>query len=184
MTYLNGKCLIATPGFEDDFFKEALIYICSHNKDGALGFVINKPIEDISFQDIAKDLVNIDTQAPNYANILNGGPLDKIRGFVLHSTDYMADDSIAIDKKIAISSSLSIISDIAKNQGPKKNMVVLGHASWSAGQLEEEIKNNFWQIIDCDDELLFNTPIADKRLKAFERLGLSPERLSPICGHA
>ncbi len=176
--------MIAAPGFKDDFFEDSLIYVCSHSQDGAFGFVINKAIENISCEDVIKDLVNVDALSFRSTNVYMGGPLDKIRGFVLHTTDYMGKDSVQVDKEIAISSSLSIIADIANDKGPKNNIVVLGHTSWEAGQLENEIKNNYWFVVDCDNELLFETPYEDKRTKAFEKLGLSIDRVSINYGHA
>ncbi|MFI3240991.1 MAG: YqgE/AlgH family protein [Alphaproteobacteria bacterium] len=184
MSYLSGKCLVAMPGFEDDFFSTSLIYICSHTQEGAFGFVINKAIDNVSFEDVAKELINVNTNNLKQVNIYKGGPLDKVRGFVLHSTDYMTKDSVAIDEKFAVSSSLNIISDIAQEKGPQNNLVVLGYASWSNGQLENEIKNNNWLVIDADQELLFKTPDKDKWFKAFSKLGLTPTEISLNYGHA
>ena len=137
--YLTGKCLVSMPNMDDERFAGTLIYICSHSKEGAMGFVVNKKIKEFSFADLANQLP-INTIHPiEPIDLHQGGPLEKVRGFVLHSTDYIKPDTVVIDDKIAVSSSIDIITDIAFGTGPKENLIALGYASWAPNQLEQEI---------------------------------------------
>ncbi len=181
---LTGKCLISSPYLEDEHFGRSLIYICSHSKDGAMGFVINKKIEEFSFSDLANQLpLKPYNQTPDI-ELHQGGPLERIRGFVIHSTDYVKADTIVIDKDIAISSSLDIINDIAFGIGPKDNIIALGYSSWRPQQLEQEIMNNDWLIADTYPELIFRTKDEDKWEKALNSIGIDTANLSSYSGHA
>ena len=182
--FLTGKCLVAMPHMTDEHFAQTLIYICSHNQEGAMGFIVNKKIKEFSFADLATQLpINpISPIAP--IDLHQGGPLEKIRGFVLHTTDYIKNDTLVIDKNIAISSSIDILTDIAFGIGPKDNLIALGYTSWKADQLENEIKNNNWQIITPDTDLVFRTKDEDKWQKAMLEIGIDLSRLSTDFGHA
>lgn len=181
---LTGKCLISSPYLDDEHFMRSVIYICSHTKDGAMGFVINKKLQEFSFADLTVQLP-ISNINPNQEIYLHqGGPLEKIRGFVIHSTDYVKSDTIIIDKQIAISSSLDIITDIAFGIGPKDNIIALGYSSWSAKQLEQEIINNNWFIADPEPELVFRTKDEDKWQKALQHVGIEIDQLSSFSGRA
>lgn len=118
--YLTGKCLVSMPNMDDERFAGTLIYICSHSKEGAMGFVVNKKIKEFSFADLANQLP-INTIHPiEPIDLHQGGPLEKVRGFVLHSTDYIKPDTVVIDDKIAVSSSIDIITDIAFRYGTER----------------------------------------------------------------
>lgn len=181
---LVGKCLIAMPCIQDERFADTVIYICSHTKEGAMGFVVNKKIKEFSFADLATQLpiTNIKPVLP--IDLHQGGPLEKVRGFVLHSTDYIKEDTVVIDEKIAISSSIDVITDIAFGVGPKDNLIALGYASWAPNQLEQEIVNNSWLVMSPTPELVFRTKDEDKWKKAMEDLGIDLTRLSTACGRA
>lgn len=182
--YLTGKCLIAMPNMQDERFANTLIYICSHSKDGAMGFVVNKKIKEFSFADLANQLP-INTIRPiEQIDLHQGGPLEKVRGFVLHSTDYVKEDTIVISDTMAISSSIDIITDIAFGTGPKDNLVALGYASWGPQQLENEIINNTWLVANTSPELVFRTKDEEKWQKAIESLGVDLDRLSYLSGNA
>ena len=183
-SFFTGKCLIAMPCLKDERFEHTLIYICSHTERGAMGFVVNKKIKEFSFSDLASQLpiANINPSIP--IELHQGGPLEKVRGFVIHSTDYIKEDTVVIDDKIAISSSIDIITDIAFGIGPKDNLIALGYASWAPKQLEQEIANNYWMVINPTSELVFRTKDEDKWQKALDELGIDMNRLSDTCGHA
>ena len=182
--YLTGKCLVSMPSMEDERFAGSLIYICSHTKDGAFGFVVNKRLEEVTFSDLAKEL-SIDKIKPiNNFSIHHGGPLEKIRGFVLHSTDYVKNDTVVISKDIAVSSSLDILTDIASGKGPKDNLIALGYASWAPKQLEQEIISGIWLVADTSSDLMFKTKDEEKWQKAIEELGIDLSRISSQTGHA
>ncbi len=181
---LTGKCLVSSPFLDDEHFMQSVIYICSHTKDGAMGFVINKKLREYSFADLASQLpINNIGIAPEI-DLHQGGPLEKIRGFVIHSTDYVKPDTIVIDGRIAISSSIDIITDIAFGIGPRDNIIALGYSSWNAKQLEQEILNNNWIISEPKPELVFRTKDEDKWAVALNQAGIDINRLSTFSGRA
>lgn len=182
--YLTGKCLIAMPNMDDERFSDSLIYICSHTKDGAMGFVVNKKIKEFSFADLANQLPISTIKPIAPIELHQGGPLEKVRGFVIHSTDYVKDDTIIISDSIAVSSSIDIITDIAFGMGPKENLIALGYASWAPQQLEKEIINNTWLVTQPDTELVFRTKDEDKWQKAVDSIGIDFSRLVHSSGHA
>ncbi len=182
--FLTGKCLIATPQMEDERFENTLVYICSHGKDGAMGFIVNRKLKDFSFSDLAVKLpitpnVNLDSMF-----LYQGGPIDKIRGFVLHSSEYLKPGTLKIDNEIAVSSSLDVLTDIAYGVGPKNNLIALGYSGWEPSQLEQEIKHNHWFITDASQDLLFNTPDELKWEKALDETGIDFSRYINITGYA
>jgi len=182
--YLTGKCLVAMPHMKDERFANTLIYICTHSEKGAMGFVVNKKIKEFTFADLAEQLpiANLNPHLP--IDLHQGGPLEKVRGFVLHSTDYVKEDTVVIDDKMAISSSVDVITDIAYGVGPKDNLVALGYASWAPHQLEEEIVCNSWMVVDPSVELIFRTKDEDKWQQAIDELGIDVSRLYEVCGRA
>ncbi len=176
--YLTGKCLVSMPGMNDERFAGSLIYVCSHSRDGAMGFVVNKKIKEFSFADLANQLpINI-VRPMTPIDLYQGGPLDKVRGFVLHSTDYLKGDSIVIGEGIAVSSSVDILTDIAFGNGPKDNLIALGYASWAPQQLEKEIINNDWLVAPSSPDLVFHTKDEEKWQKALDSIGIDLTRLS------
>jgi len=182
--FLTGKCLVAMPNMQDERFANTLIYICSHSENGAMGFVVNKKIKEFSFTDLANQLPIANISPVVAIDLYQGGPLEKVRGFVLHSTDYIKEDTIVIDEKIAVSSSIDILTDIAFGVGPKDNLIALGYASWAPNQLEQEIINNSWVVANPTPELVFHTKDEEKWNKALDELGIDITRLSMISGRA
>lgn len=181
--YLTGKCLISMSSIEDERFFNTIIYICSHTKDGAMGFVLNKTINEFSFLDLANQLPITILQPIREISLHNGGPLEKVRGFVIHSTDYIQKDTIVIDESIAVSSSIDVIKDIAFGSGPKENIIALGYAAWAPKQLEEEIINNTWLVADGSTDLIFRTKDEDKWQKAIDSLGIDVSKIHKTTGH-
>ncbi len=182
--YLTGKCLVAMPKMDDERFADTVIYICSHNPDGAMGFIVNKTIKELSFADLANQLPVTPVNLSSTIEIHQGGPLEKIRGFVLHTTDYIKPDTIIIDQQIAVSFSIDILNDIAYGKGPEQNLIALGYASWRPHQLEQEIINNCWLVADPTPELVFKTKDEEKWQKAVDSIGIDLNNLSMICGRA
>ena len=182
--YLTGKCLIATPWQNDERFERSVVYLCSHNKDGAMGLIVNQQIKEFCFSDLVSQF-NIGNAAPVEPIILHkGGPLEQIRGFVLHSLDWQHDGTIAIDKNFAISSSIRILNDIAFGAGPVYNLIALGYSAWGAQQLEDEIIRNQWLVADATPDILFKTPDADKWQYAIDTLGFNVNNIYPKTGRA
>ena len=182
--FLTGKFLIAMPDMDDERFEKSVIYVCSHGADGAMGFVINKKLNDISFFDLAVPL-SVEPKAElGNMFLYQGGPLEKIRGFVLHSTEYSKPGTFKIDSNVAISSTLDILNDIAQGQGPKENLIALGYAGWEPKQLEYELMDNRWLVVPSDKDLIFNTPDEFKWEKAMDEANIDLSRMIMRTGDA
>lgn len=181
---LTGKCIVSSPFMESEQFQKTVVYICTHSKEGAMGFIINQKLPEISFEDLAAQLPIAPYFGSRQIDVHNGGPLDKIRGFVIHSTDYIKKDTVVIDKEIAISSSLDILNDIALGSGPRDNIITLGYSSWGPQQLEKEIMSNEWIITPTQAELVFRTKDEQKWEAALHQAGINIEQLSLYSGRA
>lgn len=186
--YLTGKLLLATPGMSDTRFDKAVILLCAHDKNGAMGLIINEVIQDIRLPQLLEQLniisdINVggsETDMPVY----HGGPVDTVRGFLLHSAEYQRKDTIIVDRHVRVTGTLDALESLAKGEGPEKKMFILGYAGWEAGQLEKELKQNSWLVADADSDLIFGSPAAEKWDHAVETLGFHPDRLSTQSGHA
>ena len=182
---LTGKFLVAAPNLNDDeIFNRSVVYVCSHTKRGAMGLIINKPMIQYTFSDLTMQLPLKDYERLNEINLYTGGPLEQVRGTVLHSTDYMKDGTIEVDNGIAISSTTEIIADIAFDHGPDEKLVALGYSFWEPKQLEAEIYNNDWIVINGNRDLLFHTNDIDKWQRAMDELGINFDRFVGQTGHA
>lgn len=182
--YLTGKCLVAMPDNEDEVFANTLVYICAHSKQGAMGFVVNRKLKDFSFTDLAIKLpINPQINLENMF-LYQGGPIEKIRGFVLHSSEYFKPGTLKVDSEIAVSSSLDVLTDIAYGIGPKNNLIALGYSGWEPYQLEKEIKYNRWLITNATADLLFNTPDELKWERALDETGVDFSRYINVTGLA
>lgn len=164
-------------------FNQSVVYVCSHSKNGAMGVMINKRLDEFSFADLTMQLPVRNYAKLSEVSLYSGGPLEKVRGMVLHSADYVREGTIVIGNDIAISSTTEIISDIAFDQGPKDKLVALGYSFWRAGQLENEIYNNDWLVIDAHKELLFKTKDEEKWQRALDESGIKLDRFVNVSGH-
>src|SRR5690349_22274158 len=189
--YLDGQMLIAMPAMTDERFTRAVIYVCAHSTEGAMGIIVNHPAQNIKFPDLLVQLEVIPAaeriQLPDRAEdvkVLKGGPVETGRGFVLHSSDFFIENStLPIDDGICLTATLDILKAIAKGNGPSSAILALGYAGWAPGQLESEIQNNGWLHCDADDELIFGEP-EQKYERAMRKLGIAPGMLSSTAGHA
>lgn len=190
--YLEGQLLIAMPGMPDKRFEKAVIYLCAHSADGAMGLILNRPSEDLRFVDLLIRLKimpeNPGADVPQCAQdmiVLNGGPVESGRGFVLHS-DHITEDyaSVPITGDIRLSASLDILHAIAKGHGPQHAAFALGYAGWGAGQLETEIQSNGWLSCHADHAIVFDHEFETKYQRALGLLGIEPAMLSREAGHA
>lgn len=176
--------MIASSAVRDSVFDKSVVYICTHNAYGAMGFVINKQIHKFYFPDLMNHF-KINIPMPPASFILhNGGPLEKIRGFVLHSSDYTERTTVKIDDNYAVSSSISVLSDIAFGNGPAYNLIALGYSSWMPKQLERELFENNWFITEATPELLFKVPDEEKWQYAVESLRFNIYDVCPRTGNA
>ncbi len=182
ITNLSGKCLISQPSVDDDF-AGSVIYICSHNTDGAMGFVINKRFRDISFSELTAELPFNFNNLTSPISLYNGGPLERAKGFILHSNDYSLHDSLSVGGGITVSSSLEVLRDIAAGNGPKQLIIALGYAGWAPQQLENEIAANRWLVTNASPELVLSDN-EDKWTHAMSSLGLDFNNFSLYCGRS
>jgi putative transcriptional regulator len=188
----EGKVLIATPSLRDGVFTRSVIYMCAHRGDGAMGIVINNRANDVRFSKLLvqleivrePDAIRLPSRVDEI-RVLRGGPVDTGRGFVLHSSDYISNDStVQIDDGICLTATLDILRAIAKGGGPKRAVLALGCAGWAPGQLESEILANAWLIGPADPALLFGDDFAGKYDHALSLLGARAAHLSAEVGHA
>ena len=180
---LTGKFLVALPSLnESDCFARAVVYVCSHGKSGAMGLIINKRMDKFSFSDLVFQLPVKNETIIDEINLYTGGPLEQVRGMVLHSDDYMKNGTIVVNKGIAISSTTEIISDIAYGQGPKDKLIALGYSFWQPRQLEAEIYANNWLVIDADKEIIFATEDDLKWQRALDETHINLDRFVNFTG--
>ena len=150
--FLAGKLLLAMPGIGDPRFRHAVIFICTHDKNGAMGLVINNVMRDITFTDLLGQLkfesdITVDLQAPDL-KVMRGGPVETARGFLLHSGNFTHRDTMRINDHYGITGTIEALKDIMHGQGPDSLLFILGYAGWEAGQLDREIQENAWLVAD------------------------------------
>lgn len=181
---LTGHFLIAMPAMTDPYFARSVTYICEHNEQGAMGVVINRPIEmrlDDLFDQIHLELID---KALGQTPVHFGGPVQIERGFVLHQPIGHWQSTIAVDTDTALTTSKDILEASAQGAGPQKMLVTLGYAGWSAGQLEEELAQNAWLTVPADDTVIFDIPSEQKFDAAIRLLGIDLASLAEEAGHA
>lgn len=182
--YLEGQLLIAMPAMTDERFERAVIYMCAHNEEGAMGLIVNKVLDSISFDELLSQLDIEPAQSDAVPRIHFGGPVESGRGFVLHSADYIQDSSIVVDDNTALTATVDILRDLAAGGGPKQKLLAIGYAGWGPGQLESEIHENAWLHAPVSDELLFGGDDGSKWDRALKSLGVDISLLSGTAGRA
>lgn len=182
--YLTGQLLIAMPQMNDPRFARTVIYICAHTADGAMGLVVNREIEALTFPDLLKQL-SIDAEVvDDKIQVLFGGPVETGRGFVLHSSDYVQNATMLVDKRVGLTATMEVLKDIASGNGPRLNILALGYAGWGPGQLDAEIHANGWLTVPADDGLVFDPDLDNKWERAMAKIGVDSSMLSGEAGHA
>ena len=190
--YLDGQMLVAMPGMADDRFARAVIYLCAHSEEGAMGIVINRPAHKVRFPELLVQLEVIDSdqaiELPHQAGsmqVLKGGPVETGRGFVLHTNDFFIDNStLPIDHGVSLTATIDILRAIARGCGPDRAVLALGYAGWSAGQLESEMQQNGWLNVPADPSLIFDDASDSKYERAVRHIGIDLGHLSAETGHA
>jgi putative transcriptional regulator len=183
-TSLTGQVLIAMPGLPDPEFAKSVIYLCSHSPEGAMGIIVNRPINTPSFADLLGQLEVSPTPPARAIALCQGGPVDLSRGFVLHSADWTGDGSLRVDSDVALTASIDVLTAIANGGGPREGILALGYANWGPGQLDDEIRQNSWLNAQADTDLLFDADHDSKWARAMAKLHVQPGRLSSLSGHA
>lgn len=182
--YLVGHLLVAMPGMPDSRFSKAVIYMCAHNDEGAMGLVINQPMDELSFPDLLEQLNLVQTDPGAAMAIQFGGPVEQGRGFVLHSPDYLHETTLVVDGDVALTGTIDILQAIAEGNGPKECILALGYAGWGPGQLDSEILANGWLTVEADREIIFDVNVEEKWQHALAKLGIDLSLLSEDAGHA
>lgn len=192
MDSLRGQFLVAMPDMGDERFRETVIYLVGHGEEGAMGLVINQSLDDMRFADILEELqlgdkdelIRLPDRVKN-RQVLRGGPVQRGRGFVLHSSDYFrAGNSYEVTEDIYLTATLDVLKAMAFNEQPSEALFALGYCGWSPGQLEAELQGNGWLTVPFSRELLFGLPIENRYDAALARLGITRATLSPAAGHA
>lgn len=183
-TSLSNHFLIAMPTLEDPNFHHTTTYICEHNEDGALGVVINRPL-DIQLGEILRHMdITTDIEAVRTQTVYMGGPVQSDRGFVLHEPVGNWEATLRVTDTIGITSSRDILVDIAAGRGPEHAIITLGYAGWGAGQLEQELAENTWLSGPASTRIVFETPTGERWLAAAALLGIDLNLLHSDAGHA
>ncbi len=183
--YLTGKLLIAMPQMGDPRFHKAVIFICAHDVNGAMGLVINHTLPGV---DLAELLAQLDiedgvAQRPDIP-VMSGGPVETARGFILHKGDFQQIESLKIESDIYVTGTLDALRAIAQGKGPAEMRFILGYSGWTAGQLDMEMQQNAWLVVDADPDIIFAGNPDESWDLAIKKLGIDPFMLVDSIGHA
>ena len=183
VTSLAGQLLVAMPQMQDRRFERSVVFLCAHNEEGAMGLVINKIIDNVTLPELL-DKLGIPAQGlSGLSRVHAGGPVEEGRGFVLHSDDYVEENTLVVGR-MALTATLDILRAIGRGKGPRRSMLALGYAGWGPGQLDAEMSDNGWLHVPADEGIVFDEEVADKWQRALGKLGIDPLALSGDAGHA
>ena len=182
---LENRFLVSMPQLEDPNFRKTVILICKHNKQGAVGVVVNR-LTDQMIGDVFSQLkITISDHSHTISPVFDGGPVYPELGLVIHNGDLEVwESSIDIGGGLKLTSSKDILTDMATGNGPEKAMMILGYAGWAAGQLEQELQGNSWFTAPADHDILFAPDVGDKWQMSARSIGIEPHRFSNQVGHA
>ena len=189
---LAGQFLIAMPGMRDERFARTVIFMCVHSAEQAMGIIVNRRADNISFPSLLKQLKLkglpvAAERAPGFAdtNIHFGGPVETGRGFVLHSPDYQASQgTLNVKGTVCLTTTVDILAAMARGDGPQRALLALGYAGWSGGQLEEEMRANGWLHCPADVDIVLDSAVERKYERALASLGVAEAHLVSEAGHA
>lgn len=181
---LTDHFLIAMPAMDDPYFSRALVYVCEHNDQGALGIVVNKPL-DMPLQDLFEKVdIPLDAAGLNNLPVYFGGPVQTDRGFVLHRPVGQWQSTLAVSDEVGLTSSRDILVAMGRQGQPSEVLVTLGYAGWGAGQLESELAQNGWLTVRADPSIVFSLPPEERLAAAMLALGIDFAHLAEDAGHA
>lgn len=180
---LKHQFLLAMPTLAGSYFAGSITYLCEHNDDGALGLMINRPVPDVRLGELF-DQLEISGQSFRDAPVLEGGPVQRDRGFVLHSDDLLLETSLLLQKGLALTTAREVLAAIADGSGPERFLVCVGYAGWGAGQLETELAENAWLTCGGDPSIIFDAPFDERVDRAAASLGIDFRLISGEAGHA
>lgn len=181
---LTNHFLIAMPSMDDPNFSQSVTYVCEHNDEGAMGIVINRPL-DVSVAEVL-DQLEIEGKAgqQNSDPVYSGGPVLSERGFILHRPHGKWESSLNVTSDIAVTTSKDILGALGAGIGPEESIFALGYAGWGAGQLEAEMSENTWLSAPANIDILFRVPPERRWVEAARLIGIDPRLISGSSGHA
>ena len=182
--YLTGQLIVAMPAMSDPRFERSVIYMCVHNEDGAMGLVVNRLMDSLTFDDLLQQLGMDNTNHDRDIRVHFGGPVESGRGFVLHSNDYTQEGTVPMENGVSLTATVDILRDIADGHGPRDHLLALGYAGWGPGQLDGEIQENAWLHCPADENLVFDPDLGSKWERAMQKIGIDLSLLSGEAGHA
>ena len=183
--FLTGRLLVAMPGIDDPRFERAVLYLCAHTEEHAMALTVNRPVEGLTVPGLLTQLgIAADIHLPPDL-VLMGGPVERERGFVLHTDDYVIEGaSVPVGDGVRLTATREVLQVLASEQAPRRSLLALGYAGWGAGQLEREVRENVWLVCEADEALIFGDDHEHKWSRALERIGISPAALSSTAGRA
>ncbi len=181
--FLSGRLLLAMPGMFDPNFDHAVIAMCVHDENGALGIGVGSARDDIGFHELLEDL-GIDPGVAPDSPVHHGGPVETTRGFVLHSDDWGGEGTMAVTPFGGLSGSVDILRAIAEGHGPRRWLIALGYAGWGPGQLEGEMRQHGWYAAEGRPEILYDRPAGDRWTATWRAEGVDPSLLVGVTGNA
>lgn len=182
--YLTGKLLVAMPQMGDPRFHKAVIFICAHDVNGAMGLVINHTLPGLELSELLSQLHIEGNQTSPDIPVMSGGPVETGRGFILHKGDFRQIDSLKIESDIYVTGTIDALKAIAQGKGPDEMLFILGYAGWTAGQLDLEMQQNAWLVVDADPALIFDSNPDECWDLAIRKIGIDPNMLSGEAGRA
>lgn len=186
--YLTGKLLLAMPTLGDPRFHRAVIFMCAHDENGAMGLVVNHEMPDVNFSSLLEQIglsseITVDLKNQPL-KVMSGGPVEPMRGLVLYSGEALSGESVHIGGDFKVTGTIESLREIVQGKGPEELIFVLGYSGWGAGQLEGEIKQNSWLVVDAEPEIIFNNDTGKIWERAVSKLGFDPAMLSGTAGRA
>lgn len=186
--YLAGRLLLAMPQMGDPRFYKAVIFMCAHDENGAMGLVINHALPGLDLsallQQMKISIQNDEAGHPGNMPVMSGGPVEAARGFILHSSEFRQPDTVRVNDNICVTGTVDALKTIAGGDGPEKMLFILGYAGWGSGQLDREMQQNAWLVADPDPDLIFGPGTDEKWERAVRALGVDPAMLSVSAGRA
>jgi putative transcriptional regulator len=182
--YLNGCLLIAMPLIIETRFEQSIVFICGHDANGAIGLMLNKPLPSVYLSELFKQLKVSPNPLTANTPLFFGGPIEMNRGFVLHSLDYLTDNTVVVNMDFGVTATVDILTAIAEGRGPKQYRISLGYTGWNSGQLEHELQDNRWLTQHSTPELIFNTDSHLQWKKSIQNIGFEEGSFPIHGGHA
>lgn len=181
--YLAGHLLVAMPHMEDPRFARSVVFLCAHSAEGAMGIIVNKVMDNISFTELLQQL-KIEPGPHPGQPVHYGGPVESGQGFILHTVDYQHESSLVVGERYALTTTVDVLRAMVEGRGPRHSIFALGYAGWAPGQLDDEIQANGWLHLPADDNAVFNLDPGSKWQYCLRRIGIDSGRLTTESGHA